>query len=989
MRLHGLEIHAFGPFPGREFVDFDHLTGSGLFLLCGPTGAGKTSVLDAVCFALFGRVPGDRDKARRLHSDHAAAGSGPRVVLEVSLRGRRVRVTRSPEWLRPKKRGTGEIREHAKVLVEERTGGEWHQRTNRVDEAGDLLGSLLGLTMSQFCQVALLPQGRFETFLRSGAHERHALLEKLFGTHRFRAVEDWLSEHRRALAAQSAEHVDGVAATLERVAEASGRARPGEVQPEDALDWTDVLLREALARLTEATQERAGADQRVKDARVALECARDLAGLQSRHDDAVRRDADLRALSESTDQMTTRIEQSRRAAGVQPLIEIHDDAGARLHRADASVRAARGDLPAHDPDAQRGPTDLEDVAAVVRRRQDEAARLEALRPVQDQVVALDTEIERVSTRIEALDTEMQRLEVETRDRATARQEAHAAHAAATAASTRLETLRERLLYAERVAAAAGEVPARRQRRDALARATQGCVDEAQRAREAWLDLRQARLEGMAAELARSLAADRPCPVCGSVVHPAPADDGTDTVSPEREHQAEQAWRLAEDQRQRQADALARCERDLAAAQSAAGGTEPVTADARLAQARAELVRAEDSAARADSLAAELARLESAAQKDAERAQRLEAERVQLTERRTLRSQQRYDLQGRLDTATEGAQTLSEGSRRARRAAELWGSFLDSLRDHGEAVRAHQQARARVHSALVDAGFGDLDDARGAVMSRTELSNTETLLRRRADQAAQVRSVLEDPRVAEAAAQPAVDLRAPAAQLAETERMRDAAVAHERAQEHRAARLERLRSDLTDALSAWRPVRASLAVAEGLAALCAGTSADNRHKMRLSAYVLAARLEQVIAAANTRLLQMSGGRYTLRHSVARGVGDRRGGLGLQVHDCWTGDLRDPATLSGGETFFTSLALALGLADVVSHEAGGTEIDTLFVDEGFGSLDPDTLEEVMDVLDQLRSGGRAVGIVSHVADLRARVPAQVHVRKSRAGSVLEPA
>jgi exonuclease SbcC len=135
--------------------------------------------------------------------------------------------------------------------------------------------------------------------------------------------------------------------------------------------------------------------------------------------------------------------------------------------------------------------------------------------------------------------------------------------------------------------------------------------------------------------------------------------------------------------------------------------------------------------------------------------------------------------------------------------------------------------------------------------------------------------------------------------------------------------------------------------------------------------------------------MSSGRFTLQHSLARGVGDRRGGLGLQVHDGWTGDLRDPATLSGGETFYTSLALALGLADVVAHEAGGTEIDTLFVDEGFGSLDADTLDEVMDVLDQLRSGGRAVGIVSHVGDLRARVPAQVHVRKTRAGSTLAPA
>ncbi|HZB31048.1 MAG TPA: SMC family ATPase, partial [Streptosporangiaceae bacterium] len=183
-----------------------------------------------------------------------------------------------------------------------------------------------------------------------------------------------------------------------------------------------------------------------------------------------------------------------------------------------------------------------------------------------------------------------------------------------------------------------------------------------------------------------------------------------------------------------------------------------------------------------------------------------------------------------------------------------------------------------------------------------------------------------------------------------------------------------------------------AVAARLAALATGQPGANRLSMRLSAYVLAARLEQVVAAANERLARMSAGRYALVHTVDRAAGDRRGGsggLGLRVVDAWTGQERDPVTLSGGESFITSLSLALGLADVVTVEAGGTEIGTLFVDEGFGSLDDETLDEVMDVLDGLRDGGRAVGIVSHVAELRARIPAQLHVRKTRTGSHLEVA
>jgi exonuclease SbcC len=172
----------------------------------------------------------------------------------------------------------------------------------------------------------------------------------------------------------------------------------------------------------------------------------------------------------------------------------------------------------------------------------------------------------------------------------------------------------------------------------------------------------------------------------------------------------------------------------------------------------------------------------------------------------------------------------------------------------------------------------------------------------------------------------------------------------------------------------------------MASLADGTSPDNRLRMRLSAYVLAARLSQVVDAANERLGRMFDHRYALAHSGERGVGETRGGLSLRVRDDWTGESRDPATLSGGETFVVSLALALGLADVIAHEAGGSDLDTLFVDEGFGSLDAETLDQVLDTLDSLRDGGRVVGVVSHVAEMRDRIPTQLHVRRRRVGSTL---
>ena len=253
-------------------------------------------------------------------------------------------------------------------------------------------------------------------------------------------------------------------------------------------------------------------------------------------------------------------------------------------------------------------------------------------------------------------------------------------------------------------------------------------------------------------------------------------------------------------------------------------------------------------------------------------------------------------------------------------------------------------------------------------------------------AAAVAAVLADPDLATAAALPAPDTAALDAALTHASRAHaDAATAHEVAAT-RARRLVALDADLRAVLADWAPLRESWAVAAELASFVEGKSADNALRMRLSAYVLAWRLTQVVAAANQRLLRMSDQRYTLEHTGQRGAGETRGGLSLLVRDEWSGEARDPATLSGGETFVVSLALALGLADVVTAEAGGADLDTLFVDEGFGALDADTLDDVMGTLDGLRDGGRVVGVVSHVGELRTRIPTQLVVTKQRAGSTV---
>ena len=248
------------------------------------------------------------------------------------------------------------------------------------------------------------------------------------------------------------------------------------------------------------------------------------------------------------------------------------------------------------------------------------------------------------------------------------------------------------------------------------------------------------------------------------------------------------------------------------------------------------------------------------------------------------------------------------------------------------------------------------------------------------------AVLAEPDADEISASPAPDLPRLEATHAEALSALSAARARETVWTDRLERLGTLVTDLRTALGAWAPLRADLELTTRLSSFVDGKSADNRLQMRLSAYVLAYRLSQVVAAANARLAGMSDQRYSLEHTGRRGAGETRGGLSILVRDDWSGESRDPATLSGGETFVVSLALALGLADVVTQEAGGADLDTLFVDEGFGSLDADTLDDVMDTLDSLRDGGRVVGVVSHVAEMRDRIPTQLRVSKSRDGSTL---
>ncbi|HEX3713660.1 MAG TPA: SMC family ATPase [Trebonia sp.] len=896
MRPHRLRVTAFGAFAGTEQVVFDDL--DGLFLLHGETGAGKTTLLDAIAFALYGRVPGERGNARRLRSDHAAAGTVTEVEFEATIGSRRLRVTRRPEQARRKKSGSGHTTEPASVrLAELSAAGDWESKSTRIGEADAEIENLMGMSAAQFFQVVLLPQGEFARFLRADAKDKEALLQKLFGTDRFRRAEDWLADRRRAADKDVAAAEGTLVLLVAQTAQAAGVPVPApeeaSAEPPEPAAWAAGLAARAAAehgsaaslvtlRKTELDAALAGRGQ-----------AEQLAERQRRRRDALRRQQEL---LEATPEL-----------------------------AELSGPAAAGPL-----------------RAGAQRQQAQAGRLEALRVVARQADAEDGTAAAARGRAARLAGDLAEAEAETLLRQASRAGAGQARDAAAAAAAALPAAQAEAVAARAVAADFAALVREHGKRLRLREAHLT-------ARERWLTaqaqaqrIRGARIDGMRAELAAQMTDGSPCPVCGSLDHPDPVD--ADSFPPVSRDEEDAAFRAASDAAQ--------------AAEQA--GQAVAAADAVLSDLAKRLAGAGLSALSPD---AGLDVLTAAAGTASSAAERLEAE---------------ADLLGSTAASLAARQRELDELDKSIAAGHAWRTELAEKHAAALAEAAAAGTRAADRRAELAAQLGGAGDLEAAISAATRLAEAFAQAATVADQLA------------------GHDLDVPLDPPAPVEEAREAAEAAQGAYDaavdalgqarHQTGQLTLLQPRLEDAVAALHPVRERAAQVRHLADLANGTGAANQYKMTLSSFVLAARLEEVAAAASERLLTMTAGRYSLVHSDAR-KGNAKAGLSLLACDAWTGIDRDTATLSGGETFLASLALALGLADVVTGESAGSRMEALFVDEGFGTLDEETLDEVMNVLDGLRAGGRIVGIVSHVSELRQRIPARIHVRKSRSGSHVE--
>ena len=1046
MYLRSLTIQAIGPFAGRYAVDFEALGASGLFLLEGPTGAGKSTLIDAIVFALYGKVASAATSEDRLRSGFAADDVESVVDLTFETRAGVYRVRRTPAYDRAKRRGTGTARQQATVKLWRIAGAapdvlpeagtlpvgvdaepDGEIVSTRLDEAGPELQRIIGLDRAQFVQTIVLPQGEFASFLRADPEHRRSLLQKIFATDVYERLQYRLDDLRREAQRSVAQAQGTLGSAAAHFAGAAGldieatdalRAA-ADADPQAAVDLAHAHTGRLHAEATAATATRAAAEAALETARSALDqVTAMIATLDRRATLRAERsalDARVDEIAATSDRRTA----ARRALEVRPLLTGDAAAEESLAAAEAAARAALDSAPTDlVPVRTPGlplrtlglvglhPHPLPDGTEVLGRPTAEltalltaereraaglAATLTRLVDVESELPARSRHLEDLRGSLATSRAETQRLAAELEVRPAQRREIVTALAAATEVVAQLPARRAQLEVAEAVLAAArAAAAAETEHADAVAARDRAArVARAAVAREA--HVRTSRITGLAGELAGSLEDGEPCPVCGGTEHPAKAALAADRTSAEDVEGAEQARSDAERVLGERSSRVAALAERVEGARANAGGLTLAEAETHVTDARVLVSMAADGEADRETAITSL-RIHDE-ETELARATRLELDqRCSVEEGKIVElGQALRRVEREVVEARDGHPTVTARRSALQVRAAAASAVLDAVATLDNAAQNRAGRATELAAALTEHGFAAADAARAAMLTPVHLDELDAQVRAYDAELARVRAGLAEPEIAGLPDEPVDSAGLEVVLTASRDELdvRRAAAADAGGAAGRA--VDRSTSSATALRQVEAAARTLLAaVADSapvlrMANLASAAGSDNSRALTLATYVLVRRFEDVVAAANDRLVLMSDGRYELVRSEEReDVRTRKTGLSMRVVDHATGIERDPRTLSGGETFYVSLCLALGMADVVTAEAGGIDLGTLFVDEGFGSLDPHTLDAVLAELGRLRAGGRVVGVVSHVEALKASIAERVEVRRLADGS-----
>ena len=1009
-----LEISGLGPFVGPLVLDFRALGDNRLFLLNGPTGSGKTMLLDAMCFALFGETTGKVRSAKSLRSHHAPPDVRTVVTFDFALGGEQYRVERLPEQERPARRGGSTTTDQPKATLWQRTGISDDSTAGSVlaarpSEVTAKVQEILGFTAEQFRHVTVLPQGEFQRFLNASSDDREDILEVLFQTGRHRLVQEALTA-RQALARRAAQSFSDRQALLLEQATAENAA-----QLRDRLETTRQQLEGAGSLLVALRLSQQAAQSAFDAGREAARKLDELRAAETSHDT-------LQARTPELERQTEELACARRAAPIMPL---EADWRQREQEAVKAVAEAAGAQAAHE----KAGTDAE--AAVLALRVEESREPERLAAVHHEqrlkdIAGKAVELAKASRDATAADGACQLTGTRL---VSAKQSIAGCVAAIDAASNelaevepaaaRVEILRAESAQLQRTSGKRAQLAGARQKLERAQQASQKAAATLESAGIEYVTARAALetadlawVEAQAAILAHSLVPGAACPVCGSTEHPALA-------------QSERPL-PAEKDRKHKRDAVAKADtaRDVAAAADRAANTEEIAARAAVEALATDLAEwastpeaqfaaavlsaqgalsfAEAAVVRAGALKQAMAATRSkqtAGEQErelaeaADRVASAESDRLSalVTERASGVPPEYRDarkLEAAVQLAGVQVRSLQLALQSAQEAANSAATRLSAAGAHaestaGQAVRGREaanSARQRMDQAIEGAAFSTKAQFRAAVRTsaqiaaldreiqqfRGDLTAAQERLRRARDDASGVAQPnLEDLETALTGARKSTEAGA----LEEARLQRDCV--------QQAAWLAGLEecARLYDEAERKHRIISTLAQA---------ASGNNGRRITLQRFVQVTLLERVLTAATVRLQLMSNQRYWLR--VAQNPEDlrRQAGLDLEVFDAHTGQARRVSTLSGGESFLASLSLALGLSDVVQSCAGGYHLESIFVDEGFGALDPEALELALATLRDLQQGGRLVGIISHVPELRHQIDVRLDVIPCKRGS-----
>lgn len=863
-----LTMRAFGPYAGETVIDFEKLQGRHLFLICGPTGAGKTTILDAMCYALYGKTSGDRT-GEKMRSDYADSSERTEVVFDFMLGDKTYRATRSPAQMVDKKRGSGQTLAAMQASLSElEDGKEINTLRTGIEEAA---GKLIGLNADQFCQVILLPQGDFRKLLVAKADEREAILKQLFKTQRFSDFKDRLKDRLDAKVREKMEKQT----REDQILSSSGATDEKQLSQ---------MVEEAGKELKEAQDIVKSREKESNEFREVYQKETALMGHFTELEKALKQDAALKNEEGRMKEMEASLSLIRSARELAPYFVQLDGITREGKQEAVKLKTAKADMETYSKLNETLEKRIQELDAMKEKREEERKTALKMQDLVPKAKLYGAAVQALKNAKNALS----RAEEETK---------------------RLQTSAE----------------AARKARDAQ-------KEKADAVRKSYID-------GQAFLLAEGLEDGVPCPVCGAIHHPAPARGGDYVAKAEDVERAQKEYERA------------------SAAYDRAN-------DAKEKHSTGAYAKAVSDHAKADAQMKTLEEIPEAYRDP----KYLEAESTRL-----LTDIRKWEQ----DKETAAAQLRKAGADLS--ASQAACRNAEERRE--ELVKKYRETESVLKEASDKAGFQSLDECKEWYKKKdTEESVRKTLEQYRADRKSTEERIKAEEQ--ETAGKERPDM------LALNEKSKALQDQLKKASERAAAlkeRTETLQKAVSDARAIEKELE-DLRKEEGLIRGLYDLTSGKKTRITLERYVLGTLLDDVANAANLRLLSMSRRRYSL-HRMTDESGLGKGGLSLEVSDSFTGRSRPANTLSGGETFLASLSLALGLADVVQSRQGGVRLDTMFIDEGFGTLDPDSLNSAMNTLIDLQNTGRMVGIISHVPELEERIDARLRVTPAEKGSKAE--